>query len=443
MSLYFEGQMGSDERRPMRIWLSLGLILSALTTVVLSANNWLAPWFAPTQAAMWLSPLAILGALIILMLDKDENGKWTFIIILIVTTGLLISLTGDQSQRWIEGNNGLPLQDGAIQTTAAAKFLWQGKNPYTTDYRDTQIGQFSSAAYASRGETGNAAWDHYAYPPGLIVLSAPLVKISEAMGFDYDGRWLTVFGLLLTVWGLTWRRKWPEKSIIVLLTVGNPLISLFAVAGYNDVLMAAAVTGAGLAWLRGRPGLSGVLVAVAATIKQTAWPFLLLWLGLIIFSKFDQQQKRRVFKRAFGGAALVASLVVIPFIIWNPAAIWDDVIMYVSGNAAGVYAFSGATLLKYFRLTDLAPTPWAAFPVSFFQAIIGLPLLTWAFMKIRSQPAVAIWWLTGAVVSLGIYLCSRSFPYNYAGPIILVILAAATVGPGLANSSTSKIDSRP
>jgi len=40
------------------------------------------------------------------------------------------------------------------------------------------------------------------------------------------------------------------------------------------------------------------------------------------------------------------------------------------------------------------------------------------------------WWLGGALVSLATYFYfSRTFPLNYAGPLLLILIAAAVTDP--------------
>jgi len=100
-------------------------------------------------------------------------------------------------------------------------------------------------------------------------------------------------------------------------------------------------------------------------IKQTAWPFLLLWLIMVVVNHRQSALSRLNLWRALGWCAVVLAAAYLPFLIWHRWRYGTTLSVRV-GNAANVYAFSGATILKYFSLHGFIKSPWPLFRSAFF-----------------------------------------------------------------------------
>jgi uncharacterized membrane protein len=69
-----------------------------------------------------------------------------------------------------------------------------------------------------------------------------------------------------------------------------------------------------------------VILGLAAAIKQTAWPLL----PFLVVAARDRSGKRAT-GRALAGAGAVLVPVVLPFLVWDPAAFVEDTVLYPLG----------------------------------------------------------------------------------------------------------------
>jgi len=233
-----------------------------------------------------------------------------------------------------------PVQDSVLLTDAAAGRLLQGIDPYGHDYIDAA----ALRRFWAPEIPVNPLLAHYPYPPGLILLAAPL----HAAGLGAAWLWLPAFAALGLAAYLA-----AGRAGVVAVTL-NPLLLLDYLSLLSDVFfLAAALAAVGL--LRRRRALAaGLLVGVALALKQAA-VVLLPALALLAW------RERRLLQVAAAAAAALMVLV-LPFLLWSPGAFVTDTATYFYGSGVDAFPIRGPGLPGLLLTAGVIPSRWAAFP---------------------------------------------------------------------------------
>ncbi len=380
------------------------------------------PFFRSGGGALilFLIPLlALVAYFFLLQIERPTAARWGFVVVCVAS----LLVTGVLTHRQISYRSGeaLPLtdNDGAVQSRAAATFLLRGQNPYTADYRQTDFRIFPSPS--GRG-VDNLALDHYAYPPLQFLLMVPTVFINTTFDTHFDTQTLyLILFLIYCVAVVALGNTWSMRTRLLLLTLGNPWFLLLAFAGFNDITMVALLTLAAVAAHRRWWVASSVLMGCAVASKQTAWVSAPLWAAYVWFALGGAW---RAWWKQLAIAAGTASVFFLPFFLWNPGAMFDDIVRYVSGAIPGSYPLSGNTILQYLRPLGLVDSPWTTFSAWPFQLSVGATMVLFAYRALRRRPRASVWLGWSAMTILAITLVSRFAPDNYFLAIAELIVAA-------------------
>lgn len=243
------------------------------------------------------------------------------LILLFALWTVVLPLAGEITLRHLTQPQYYAHDGGVLQIEAAIGFLAAGVNPYTADYRATPLGKFSGMAVP--GE--HPALAHLVYPPAAFLLPAPFVAGCALAGLPGDVRlvYLAVFLLVAVVLA-------REATLLPLIGwVANPLLNFYLVRGTNDHLMLALILFGLLAARTGRWRWAGALLGLAGLVKFFAWA-----VALFLFAG----QRDRAAQRAGAGAWLaVTAGLLLPFALWSPRALYDDLLAYPLGFAADSY----------------------------------------------------------------------------------------------------------
>lgn len=399
---------------------SLLFLIFGFASAKLLSKDFLAPFLDFRGGVLLPYLITFVGFLLSLRGGKSPAASRRRFLVLVTATVFIVGMT-TWRQSLVRMAEPLRIHDGAIQTEVAADFLLRGINPYAADFQPTLFGQAPSPY---RGDAVNVAWTHYVYPPAVIVTAIPSLLLRPWLGPLTDLRWLYLGALLaLTLAVVLTTPTWERRSLAVVLLLANPFIWLYAVAGFNDILAVAAMVIAAILLERRRLTWAGILMGCALAAKQTAWLALPLWAWWIWRRQTVEKNKKTVQPTllATGVTALVFFL---PFIIWNPGALYDDLVRYVTGSIPFSYPISGSTFLQFFRIFGLVDSPWAQVPTWPFQlAALGLGWwLGWRWLKRR--PTAATWLAASVVVTLAVAMVSRFFNDNYLSAIVALSVAA-------------------
>jgi Glycosyltransferase family 87 len=319
--------------------------------------------------------------------------------------------------------------DSTYQIEIAGDLVLDGNNPYGHDYGDSGLERFYPAADDEEAAFDRAARHHFAYFPGTA-LTAAAWRLLPRPWDDYR-----LFVLLATFALLPAALLFPGP-LIVRLAVGaglaaNPLIVHGAWFGTADAPALLALVLAFALSTRGHPVWAGASLGVAVALKQfalVAAPFLLVMLLVA-------RVPRRTLWQAGTAFAGVFFATVLPFLISDPGALWDDTIAYGADTYRIVGYGLAALLLNLGALDDR----FGYYPFLPLAIIVWLPItawLLWSQWRARSSWAAA----AGFSVSMFVLLfLSRVFQTSYllwplTGIGVALLLASA---PGTAGSSAS------
>lgn len=403
------------------VWVDAALWLTCLIAGgILVRSDFFRPFLDIVDTPALIGVLGFLGFIIywiaVVVVAPSRMDRWRFVIVLGVSLLTIFGLTERSVlYRALSPHGVWGVSDGTVQIESAATALLHGQNPYTIDYENTAHGwRFDPF----KTNSDDPARTHLAYPPGSVVLMVPVILVSEVMGVPPDGRLLSVLALIaLWVW-LTFRQKdQAARARITILTLGNPLLYLLAVAGFNDVTMVALLVGAAIFGRQGRWVWSAIFLALAVATKQTSWVFLPLWMWWFWWSAHRQLLRPWIPPLVLAGSLV---LLFLPFVWPNPQAFLTDVVIYPAGALPATYSTSGPTIVQFLpeavRQSDNMMTPIQV--LAGFLGVLGGGLL------IFKRPTAQWWLLGGTLATLLLSLVHQFFYYNYAIALLGILVAA-------------------
>lgn len=340
---------------------------------------------------------------------------WLAVLLLVVTPTLKMVLLRQESGPGSYSHDG-----GVIQTELVVDYFLQGRNPYSENYTNTPlvswgIAEFRTAVY------------HYPYLPWTFVFSTPFALLSRALMGWYDQRFVYLFLFLLTlalVPGLTGGRNW--RALALLMIVGlNPIMGVEIIFGANDVFVLAWVMLAFWLWRRGFPRSALFVYGLACASKPTAWLLAPFWAWVLVREEVHGWRDvprllPRMAVRAWP-ALLSFALLVLPYVLWDPWAFYDDVWRWAAGVGQTSYQIWGWGASNFVLALGWVGSRKDYWPFWMPELLVGVPLLAWLLTRqMRRNTLVAAAWHYG-VFFLAVIYVSRFLNENYLGYILPVL----------------------
>lgn len=317
---------------------------------------------------------------------------------------------------------------GVLQTEATIDFLLQGKNPYHEDYTQTPLATWGHPDFRT-------ALYHYPYLPWTFLFSAPFYVMGKAVGF-YDQR--MVYLLLMTIALVLTPRLAPTPRAKLALTAAiglNPLMGLDLIFGQNDVFVLCWLLFSLVAWQHWvrHPGrlqwaliLSTICFGLACASKPTAW-FFAPFYGLLLV--IDQPALVNGGWRMWGAligqilrrsmwAILVFALLILPYVVWDPFAFYDDVWRWSNGQGETGYQIWGWGASNFVLAFGWVSNRFAQWPFWRLELLCALPVLLWFLNRQRRHNALAMACWHYGVFLLIFFYSSRFLNENYLSYIL-------------------------
>ena len=387
----------------------LGLVLNALTLGLL--------------LGYFVIDLALAG-------KRQIRVKWILLIGILLTavylpTAKLILL------RQQSGPASYTHDGGVIQTEAATRFFLSGKNPYAEDYTATPMAEWGFSRYRT-------ALYHYPYLPWIFLFSAPFYQAGQAFGV-YDQRWLYLL-LMAVALALSPRLAADGRAKLALAAVLglNPIMALDLIFGQNDAFVLSWLIVSLVAWsywqsrartaraVRWPLWLSAVAFGLACASKPTAWFFAPFYAMLLVYDRLEQQDVSwKNLLRAIpdmlrrGWPALLTVLVILaPYLLWDPYALYDDVWRWSSGQGETGYQIWGWGASNFVLAFGWVSDRFDQWPFWITELLLTLPLLLWFIRRQQRVPSLYnACWHYGALL-LAFFYASRFLNENYLGYIL-------------------------
>jgi hypothetical protein len=406
------GEIGPNPGDP------IGLLLNALTLLGLLLY-WvgdLLPWPRRGQrvkwaALTWIVLFALFFPTVKLILLRDQSGP--------------ASYTHD---------------GGVIQTEATIQFLLNGKNPYVEDYVETPMAEWGFSEYRT-------ALYHYPYLPWTFLFSAPFYLVGQALG-HYDQRWLylALMAVALALAPQLATNKRAKLALVATLAL-NPVMNLDLTFGQNDAFVFCWMLFSLVAWHHWQRAMSTgnrttswlfistICYGLACASKPTAWffaPFYALLLlpdqigGAISWPRL-QQAFQTLLARAWPALA-VFLLITGPYVLWNPAAFYDDVWRWSNGQGETGYQIWGWGASNFVLALGWVSNRFDQWPFLIFEAILALPLLLWFLWRQWRSNSLSMACWHYAIFLFAFFYGSRFLNENYLGFILAFIAVGALNG---------------
>jgi hypothetical protein len=352
---------------------------------------------------------------------------------------------------------------GVIQTEATVDFLLSGRNPYVEDYTKTPmaewgINEFRTALY------------HYPYLPWTFVFSAPFKLLAERTLGWYDQRMVYLLLFALTLALLPGLARRPQTRLLIVMLIGlNPIMGSDLIYGQNDSFVLAWIVLSLWCWVKASEGrasaadgravegraadgpvlrnsgrgwylASAAAFGLACASKPTAWflaPYYLVLLvgseALILRGRVTWERLRAWLSGTLGRAwpALAAGLVIIgPWFVWNPAAMYDDVWRWANGTSPTSYQIWGWGASNLLLAAGWVSTRFAYWPFWLPELLLGLPLMAWLLWRQWRENTLGM-----ALWGYGLFLLvfcfvSRFLNENYLGYLIAILVLGALADAG-------------
>jgi hypothetical protein len=330
---------------------------------------------------------------------------------------------------------------GVIQTEATIHFLLDGRNPYVEDYTETPMAEWGFSAYRT-------ALYHYPYLPWTFLFSAPFYLLGQAAG-GYDQRlvYLLLMALALALAPRLMRDERRQLALVALLAL-NPVMALDLIFGQNDAFVLAWVLLALVAWQRGRTRReagaggtwallgAGVLYGLACASKPTAW-FFAPFFALLLADGAPPGGTLRTTARALAlgalrlwPAAVTALLLLLPYIVWDAWALYDDVWRWSSGQGETGYQIWGWGGSNFVLAAGWVRDRFALWPFWLTEVLLAGPLLLWFLGRQARDNTLSNAALHYGLFLLAFFYASRFLNENYLGYILAFLALGAVADPG-------------
>ena len=378
------------------------------------------------RAAAFLAALLCAGAALTLLRAKARPWPAWAGIVLVLAVGLLLLLPStllqlglrDATEPWFFTN------DSTFQIDLAGELVLDGGNPYGNDWRGSGLERFYTrdGSVSQRVLAGEVALDHYAYFPGTVITAVPWRLLPEPFD-DYR-----LFILLCTLGflpvALAFRGPLGVRLALGALLVCNPIAIRSAWFGQNDAPSLALMLLAFALVTRRRFGWAAAGLAGAVLLKQfalVALPFLAL---MLVHAGATRAELKRA-ALAFGG---VLAAGILPFLIADPVAFYEDTVKY----GAGTYRIVGYGLSAILVRLGVLDDRDGEYPFALIALFTWLPLTVWLLLAQRRSKELWLGAAAFAISILWLMFIGRTFNNYY-----LVWPMTAAVAAALISSSAS------
>lgn len=363
--------------------------------------------------------------------DSRSSHRWKLgliygIIALLVfgKTLLLIDL------RHLRGPASYAHDGGVIQTEATISYFLSGRNPYVEDYVNTPMAEWGFSEYRT-------ALYHYPYLPWTFVFSTPVYLLAQATLGWFDERfvYLLLFALTLALSQKLVAGHAEQRMAVALIGL-NPILGVSLIFGENDPFVLAWVV-LGL-WLlrRERPLLGSMAFGLACASKPTAWflaPFWLLfllrdrWGGALIPPPSTWKMQLLTLLRRGWTLPVTALLVIGPWLVWNPAAMYDDVWRWSAGLGPTGYQIWGWGASNYVLALGWVADRFEYWPFIIPGALVTLPLLAALLWRQARVNTLGTMLYAYCVLLAAFFYVSRFLQPNYLGYILAFLTLAVLI----------------
>jgi hypothetical protein len=362
------------------------------------------------------------GAAALLLLVRPRPWSKGVAVTLVLAVGLLLTAPAtllqvglrDATAPWFFTN------DSTYQVELAGELVLELDNPYGHDYRPSGLERFYTrdGSVSERVRQREVALEHFAYFPGSVISAALWRALPEP--FDDYRLLVLVCNLAMLAAALAFRGPLWLRVALGALLVCNPIAVRSAWFGQTDAPSLLLLVLAFALASRRSFGWAAASLAGAILLKQ----FALVALPFLALMVWTMGARRTELMRAAAVFAGLIAVGVVPFLIADPVAFYEDTIRY----GAGTYRIVGYGLSAILVEVGVLADREGAYPFALLALLTWLPLTVWLLLLQRRRPAL---WVAGVGFSLSILwlmFIGRTFNNYYlvwpmTGAVIAALLA--------------------
>ena len=358
------------------------------------------------RAAAFLAAL-LCGAAAVWLIARPRPWPRLAGIALVLAVGVLLLAPStllqlglrDSTAPWFFTN------DSTYQIELGGDLLLDLDNPYGHDYRESGLERFYTrdGSVSERVREREVALEHFAYFPGAVLTAAPWRLLPEPLD---DYRLLILLATLAMLpAALLFRAPLGARLALGALLVCNPIAVRSAWFGQNDAPSLLLLVVAFALVTRRRFGWAAAALAGAILLKQ----FALVALPFIALMLLKEEASRKELKRA--GLVFVGVLAagILPFLIADPVAFYEDTIRY----GAGTYKIVGYGLSAILIRLGILEDREGSYPFALFALLTWLPLTVWLLLAQRRAEELWIGAAAFSVSLLWLMFIGRTFNNYY------------------------------
>ena len=372
-------------------------------------------WDVGIARAAAFGAALLCGAFAVYLLARRPAAlsRWTGIA-LVLSVALLLTVPStllqlglrDSTAPWFFTN------DSTYQAELGGELLLDLDNPYGHDYRSSGLERFYTrdGSVSQRVRDREVALRHFAYFPGAVITAAVWRLLPEP--FDDYRLFVLLATLALLPAALIFRGPLGWRLALGAVLVCNPIAVRSAWFGQNDapsllllVLAFALLTRRRFAW-------AAAALAAAILLKQfaiVALPFMVLMIP------------REEWKRAGLVLAGVLAAGILPFVVADPVAFYDDTVRY----GAGTYRIVGYGLSAILVRLGIIDDRDGSYPFALLALLTWVPLTAWLVLAQRRARELWVGAAAFAVSILWLMFIGRTFNnYYLVWPMTGALIAA-------------------
>ena len=372
-------------------------------------------WDVGIARAAAFGAALLCGAFAVYLLARRPAAlpRWTGIA-LVLAVGLLLAAPSTLLQLGLRESTApwFFTNDSTYQVELGGELLLDLENPYGHDYRESGLERFYTrdGTVSERVREREVALEHFAYFPGAVITAA-VWRLLPAPFDDY--RLLVLLATLaLLPAALLFRGPLGWRLALGAVLVCNPIAVRSAWFGQNDAPSLLLVVLAFALVTRRRFGWAAAALAGAILLKQfaiVALPFIVLMVP------------REEWKRAGLVLAGVLAAGILPFLVADPVAFYDDTIKY----GAGTYKIVGYGLSAILVRLGIVEDRDGSYPFALIAVLTWVPLTVWLLLAQRRAQELWVGAAAFGVSILWLMFIGRTFNnYYLVWPMTGALIAA-------------------
>jgi hypothetical protein len=285
--------------------------------------------------------------------------------LLLPSTLLQIGLR-DATAPWFHTN------DSVYQIEIAGDLVLDGENPYGHDYRESGMERFYTrdGTVSERVREREVPLEHYAYFPGTAITSS----VWRLLPSPFDDYRLFVLALTLAGFAaaMVFRAPLGWRLALGAVVVANPIAVRSAWFGQNDAPSLTLMLLAFALVTRERYRWAAASLAAAVLLKQ----FAVVAIPFIALMMVSRGVARAELKRVAAVFAGVVAVGILPFLIADPVAFYEDTVKF----GAGTYKIVGYGLSAMLLRAGILEDRDGSYPFALIAVLTWLPLTAWLLL---------------------------------------------------------------